>query len=197
MHHKIISKKIFHSFTRYIKYRFTVSSPLFKFHNATRRNSTYPVCNNVSKRWIDFFPNKMLLRICFKISNSCSSTYSWPSNAGKVNAFVISDLKHSTTRGKMCARALARQSKQYIFFATFLHNSFSTVRLAPFSFILRARHARFVHSNSRSRDLTRLAYCSNTFRIIDPFYVQSRDNNFNNDLQNWKNLTKSSLIVSE
>lgn len=113
MHHKIISKKIFHSFTRYIKYRFTVSSPLFKFHNATRRNSTYPVCNNVSKRWIDFFPNKMLLRICFKISNSCSSTYSWPSNAGKVNAFVISDLKHSTTRGKMCARARANRSSTY------------------------------------------------------------------------------------
>lgn len=88
-----------------------------------------------------------------------------------------------------CARA--RQSKQYIFFATFLHNSFSTVRLAPFSFILCARHARFVHSNSRSRDLTRLAYCSNTFRIIDPFYVQSRDNNFNNDLQ----LEKSNEIV--
>lgn len=79
----------------------------------TRRNSTYPVCNNVSKRWIDFFPNKMLLRICFKISNSCSSTYSWPSNAGKVNAFVISDLKHSTTRGKMCARARANRSSTY------------------------------------------------------------------------------------
>lgn len=152
--------------------------------------TTFPNVESISFRIKCYF----YCCICFKISNSCSSTYSWPSNAGKVNAFVISDLKHSTIRGKMCARA--RQSKQYIFFATFLHNSFSAVRLAPFSFILRARHARFVHSNSRSRDLTRLAYCSNTFRIIDPFYVQSRDNNFNNDLQNWKNLTKSSLIVA-
>lgn len=41
----------------------------------------------------------------------------------------------STTRGKRCAR----QSKQYIFFATFLHNSFSALLLAPFSFILRFR----------------------------------------------------------
>lgn len=129
------------------------------------------------QRWIHFFLNKILLCICFKISNSCSSTYSRPSNSSEVNAFVISDRKHSALYNSWeKVRARARQSNQYIFFATFLHNSFSTLRLAPFfSFILRARHARFVHSNSRSRDLTRLAYCSNTFRVS--LYVQSHNNN--------------------
>lgn len=71
--------------------------------------TTFPNVESISFRIKCYF----YCCICFKISNSCSSTYSWPSNAGKVNAFVISDLKHSTTRGKMCARARANRSSTY------------------------------------------------------------------------------------
>lgn len=195
MHHKIISKKIFHSFTRYIKYRFTVSSPLFKFHNATRRNSTYPVCNNVSKRWIDFFPNKMLLRICFKISNSCSSTYSWPSNAGKVNAFVISDLKHSTTRGKMCARARANRSSTYFSpHSSIIH--FQLYAWLP-SRLFFARDTLDSSIRIPDRETWRVLRTARILSVLSTPFTFNPVIIISITISSWKNLTKSSLIVSE
>ena len=113
----------------------------------------------------------------FRGANSRGSTYSWPLNSGKVNAFVISDTARRAfvpeLVGKRHWHARESQSKQCCtLFATFLHNSFSFfVRVSAYirAFVLRGSFRRhtprlfaFIHSKFQAapRALTssRLAY---------------------------------------
>lgn len=113
MHHKIISKKIFHSFTRYIKYRFTVSSPLFKFHNA-KLAETRPIL------FATTFPNveSISFRIkCYFVFVSRFQIRAAPLILGHLTPVRLMHslfLIWSTPRlvGK-CARARANRSSTY------------------------------------------------------------------------------------
>lgn len=109
-----------------------------------RPNSTYLTFTTTLNRFFFFFLNKILLLcICFKISNSCSSTYSWPSNSSKINAFVISDRKHNSWEKVGAPIEAVHYFSPHSSIIHFQLYSWLPSRL-------------FFDSNSRSR----LAYCS-------------------------------------